>query len=210
MLGHTLSAETRNLPLSNGATFNGIFQRFEFQAVNNAFVSVDTFFLMSGCLVSYLMLKELDKTRGRVNFLVMYIHRYLRYYLIISNEHKSSIKTYYFSNRLTGFYGFLIFFLTTVWRHCGSGPNHIFWYEAEECAKTPWVNLLYINNFDIEYLEDQGGCLGVTWYLANDMQFFLIAPPIIYMTWHWKKIGFALIGESSDKLSTLIFKGFFG
>ena len=58
MLGHTLSAETRNFPLSNGASFSGIFQRFEFQAVNNAFVSVDTFFLMSGCLVSYLMLKE--------------------------------------------------------------------------------------------------------------------------------------------------------
>jgi hypothetical protein len=47
MLGHILSAETRDLPLSNGTTFYGIFQRFEFQAVNNAFVSVDTFFLMS-------------------------------------------------------------------------------------------------------------------------------------------------------------------
>ena len=83
MLGHTLSAETRTLPLSNGATFNGIFQRFEFQAVDNAFVSVDTFFLMSGCLVSYLMLKEMDKTGGRVNFLVMYIHRYLRYLVLL-------------------------------------------------------------------------------------------------------------------------------
>ena len=208
MMGHILGALLgQGFPTSNVATLFGLNQRFEFQAVNNAFVSVDTFFLMSGCLVSYLMLKELDKTRGRVNFLVMYIHRYLRYYLIVSIEHKSSINTYYFSNRLTGFYGFLIFFLTTVWRHCGSGPNHIFWYEAEECAKNSWVNLLYINNFDVEeYLE--GGCLGlgVTWYLANDMQFFLIAPPIIYMTWHWKKIGFTLIGESSDRLSTLIFK----
>jgi peptidoglycan/LPS O-acetylase OafA/YrhL len=80
MLGHILSAEIRGLPLSNMATFYSKFmQRFEFQVVINALVSVDTFFLMSGCLVSYLMLKELDKTRGRVNFLVMYIHRYLRY-----------------------------------------------------------------------------------------------------------------------------------
>ena len=39
-------------------------------------------------------------------------------------------------------------------------------------------------------------CLGQTWYLANDMQMFLIAPPIIYITWRWKRIGFALIGES--------------
>ena len=39
-------------------------------------------------------------------------------------------------------------------------------------------------------------CLGQTWYLANDMQMFLIAPPIIYITWRWRNIGLALIGES--------------
>ena len=114
----------------------------------------------------------------------------------------------YFSDRLTGFYAFLIFFLSTVWRHCGSGPNHSFETEAEDCARNFWVNLLYINNFNgiVEDPTPQSECLGVTWYLANDMQFFLIAPPIIYMTWRSKKIGFALIGESSDRLSTLIFK----
>ena len=73
-----------------------------------------------------------------------------------------------------------------MWRHFGSGPNHTLWYESERCTK---------NNFRIDYLEDQGDCLGQTWYLANDMQFFLIAPPIIYITWRWKKIGFTLIGE---------------
>ena len=80
MMGHILSGTLgEGFPTSNVATLFGLFQRFEFQAVNNAFVSVDTFFLMSGCLISYLMLKELEKTKGRVNFLVMYIHRYLRY-----------------------------------------------------------------------------------------------------------------------------------
>ena len=80
MMGHILGGLLgQGFPTSNVATLFGLNQRFEFQAVNNAFVSVDTFFLMSGCLLSYLMLKELDKTRGRVNFLVMYIHRYLRY-----------------------------------------------------------------------------------------------------------------------------------
>ena len=38
-------------------------------------------------------------------------------------------------------------------------------------------------------------CLGQTWYLANDMQMFLIAPPIIYITWRWRKIGLTLIGK---------------
>ena len=91
----------------------------------------------------------------------------------------------------------MIFFLSTVWRHCSSGPNHNFEPEAEDCARAPWLNLLYINNFYgiVEDPTPQSECLGVTWYLANDMQFFLIAPPIIYVTWHWKKIGFVLIGK---------------
>jgi peptidoglycan/LPS O-acetylase OafA/YrhL len=50
-----------------------------FQAVTNAFPSVDTFFLLSGCLLAYLALKELDKTKGRLNWIMLIVHRYLRY-----------------------------------------------------------------------------------------------------------------------------------
>ena len=42
-------------------------------------VSVDTFFMISGCLVAYLMFKELNKSEGRINFVMLYIHRYLRF-----------------------------------------------------------------------------------------------------------------------------------
>jgi len=171
MLGHILSAEMNIFPLSNMVSFIGVYDRFEFQAVLNAFVSVDSFFLMSGCLVSYLMLKDLDKTNGRINFPLLYLHRYLR---------------------ITGFYAFLIFFLSTVWRHLAIGPNQFLEQAADECGKTPWVNLLYINNFDLG-IEEQGNCLGQTWYLANDMQFFLLAPPIVYITWKWDKIGLLII-----------------
>ena len=48
------------------------------QAVINATVSVDTFFLMSGLLVAYLLLRELDRNKGRFNVPLFYIHRYLR------------------------------------------------------------------------------------------------------------------------------------
>jgi hypothetical protein len=34
---------------------------------------------LSGVLVSYLLLKDLDKTKGRVNWIMFYVHRYLRY-----------------------------------------------------------------------------------------------------------------------------------
>ena len=79
MMGHIFSTELDTFPISNILPFYTIFKRYEFQGVNNAVVSVDTFFLMSGCLVAYLMLKELDKSKGHINFPMMYLHRYLRY-----------------------------------------------------------------------------------------------------------------------------------
>jgi len=32
-------------------------------------------------------------------------------------------------------------------------------------------------------------CLGQTWYLGNDMQFFIISPPIIFIMWKSPKVG---------------------
>ena len=46
-------------------------------AVLNGSVSVDTFFVLSGALVAYNVLKELDKRQG-LNVPMLYIHRYLR------------------------------------------------------------------------------------------------------------------------------------
>ena len=57
--------------------YKTILYSYLMDAVRNAFVSVDSFFLISGTLVTYLMLKELDRNR-RVNFPMMYLHRYLR------------------------------------------------------------------------------------------------------------------------------------
>ena len=41
--------------------------------------------------------------------------------------------------------------------------------------------------------------MGVTWYLAIDMQFFLITPPLIFLIWKWKKIGLILSGIDVSK-----------
>ena len=54
-------------------------ESYAMDAIRNAFVSVDSFFMVSGILVTYLMLKELDRNKGRINYPVMYLHRYLRY-----------------------------------------------------------------------------------------------------------------------------------
>ena len=52
---------------------------YSFQVVTNAFPSVETFFLLSGCLLTFLTLKELDKTKGRLNWIMFIVHRYLRF-----------------------------------------------------------------------------------------------------------------------------------
>lgn len=63
----------------NDVTEDGI--SWWFQGVGNGTVSVDTFFLMSGLLVSFLLLRELDRSKGKFNVALFYLHRYLRYHI---------------------------------------------------------------------------------------------------------------------------------
>merc|ERR1719265_2669770 len=55
-----------------------LFQRTNFTFIYNGLVSVDSFFLLSGLLVSYLLLKDLRRSHGRFNALGYYLHRYIR------------------------------------------------------------------------------------------------------------------------------------
>ena len=97
------------------------------------------------------------------------------------------------------------------------GPRHYqSFFTSMECRKSPWRQLLYINNW---YAENSGGvsslkfienfivleqnllskniiqqCIGQTWYLADDMQYFLITPPLVYILWKWKIVGLILSG----------------
>lgn len=48
-------------------------------AIYNGFFSVDTFFLMSGTLACYGLLKVLDKSGGKLNIPMFYLHRYIRF-----------------------------------------------------------------------------------------------------------------------------------
>ncbi len=52
---------------------------FLMRAILNPVLSVDTFFVLSGCLVAYVTFKEMDKSNGRLNLALFYLHRYIRY-----------------------------------------------------------------------------------------------------------------------------------
>ncbi|KAL4219113.1 hypothetical protein ACF0H5_021696 [Mactra antiquata] len=77
ILGHTYSFGTRYV--DNYFLFaSDVYSRLSFQAISNATVSVDTFFVLSGLLVGYLALIEMGKKGGplKINWLMFYFHRF--------------------------------------------------------------------------------------------------------------------------------------
>ena len=154
----------------------------EFEAVLNALPSVDTFFLMSGCLTTYIFLKELEKagsntTKHVITFIMYYVHRYLR---------------------ITMTYILVIGFVMAVVPYIFYGPN---WWqvtmESKDCQKYWWTNILYINTL-IEYPEgSSNNCIGVSWYLVDDMIFHFFSPVVIYPLYYaYKMTKKHLIGMS--------------
>jgi peptidoglycan/LPS O-acetylase OafA/YrhL len=63
------------------------------------------------------------------------------------------------------------------------------------CKSHWWTNLLYINNMYPNYGNLGKTCLGWSWYLANDMQFYLVLGPIIILMLS-KQRKFKVVGIS--------------
>ncbi|XP_074650176.1 nose resistant to fluoxetine protein 6-like [Tubulanus polymorphus] len=118
-----------------------------------------------GLLLMYLSMKQLNKVNGprNVNWFMFYIHRIWR---------------------LTPAYMALLVGTTFLSRYFGDGPL----YPNVDglspgCRKTWWSHLLYINNVVEPGIND---CVGWTWFMANDMQYYIISPlPILafYKCW---------------------------
>ena len=102
------------------------------QAMINASVCVDTFFLMSGLLVSYLLLRQLDGSKGRFNVPLFYIHRYLRWSELFIYFEFQILNYYHF--RLTPVYAFILAFFATLLVYISSGPKwKLVHYMKEGC-----------------------------------------------------------------------------
>ena len=171
ILGHTFIWQLYFMVAANGSEFNEkIPSHFLFQPVVNFTFSVDSFFVLSGLLLSYLSMKEMERHQGKFAFISFYLHRLLRlspaYYLVI---------VLYFK----------------LLPHIGSGPFWLFHDDVNNCEKYWWANILYINNF---YPASSNNlCYVVSWYMAVVMQFFIISPIFLILLYHFWKIGFAII-----------------
>ena len=129
-------------------------------------LSVDTFFFLSGFLVSYSMTKAFDKMKRRVNIVkmsfMMYLHRYIRwglinivaitihmFFIVCTNhwrlKHLSNLNIIFY--RLTPAYACLMLIFSSLILHVGNGPNWILVEnQVKGCTENWWKNLLYINN----------------------------------------------------------------
>ncbi|XP_025112929.1 nose resistant to fluoxetine protein 6-like isoform X2 [Pomacea canaliculata] len=164
VLGHSFM-----FPLSSaenaGRYLSAFIQRWTAQAITSATVSVDSFFALSGLLVAYLTLKEMKKRNGKLNWFMFYFHRFWR---------------------LTPAYMLVIMVYTCLSPYWGDGP---LWPatlgDRDNCNSYWWRNLLYINNL----VHTEQMCLGQSWYLANDMQFYILSPLILLPLFYLPLLG---------------------
>ncbi|XP_063424815.1 nose resistant to fluoxetine protein 6-like [Mytilus trossulus] len=171
ILGHTFAFGLGQM--DNAAqVYTKFIKRKSFMAIMNAEVSVDSFFALSGTLLAYLILQQLQKQKSvlKLNWFMFYFHRFWR---------------------LTPPYMLVLMVFTGLYPYLGSGP---FWSDSrkspDNCHTNWWYNLLYINNFNKESNE----CFGWAWYLANDMQFFVISPIILIPMYYSKIAGTVVTG----------------
>ncbi|XP_033763772.1 nose resistant to fluoxetine protein 6-like [Pecten maximus] len=170
ILGHTyytnaiLSKNMSMLPY-----YSRIQQRLSIMPVVNGMLSVDTFFVLSGLLVSYYFMKEMKRQKGRINWFMFYFHRLLR---------------------ITPTYMLVILMDVAFSRYYADGPS---WSQTEftsgYCKDSWWTNLLYVNNF----INTDKKCFTWAWFLANDMQFYILSPLLLVPLYFSKKIGAVVV-----------------
>ncbi|KYM99164.1 Nose resistant to fluoxetine protein 6 [Cyphomyrmex costatus] len=132
-------------------------------------VSIDFYFLLSGCLVTYIYLMskmnkgQVESTNCREKLNELFIHIIKRFI------------------RLTPAYMMVlgVFQLSSVWFDKTS-QFYVSERSHETCAKYWWRNLLYINNFF--GLDTMLQCMSWSWYIANDMQLYVIAMTLLILS----------------------------
>ena len=164
------------------SSLKDITEEFLYQPILNGYNSVDSFFFLSGLLVSYLTMREMSRRKERgaklaniFPFVTYYLHRILR---------------------LTPAYAFVVLI---VWQLLPSltmrdGPifSQLVVPASKLCGQYWWTNLLYINNFYPTNFTDI--CARWTWYLGCDMQFFVISPVMLVPFFFSAPVGLLITG----------------
>lgn len=179
---------------------------FLFQLVVQASLAIETFFFLSGLLMSLSFARRLrpcmapssnwraanesppsraqhhQARPGLMSWIHFYIHRYVR----------MTPPT------------MLVIALSMYAYHLGDGP---LWFEAtqrvhQSCSQNWWRHLLHVANF----IDTRQMCFIHYWYIAADMQLFLFAPALMFLLYKCRRLGYALIALIGSASMALVFQ----
>jgi len=168
ILGHVFFYTTYGY-IQNIAEMVKLQTGFWYSYITNASFSVDIFFFLSAFLLTYLSLKQLHASQ-KLPYAYLYIHRVLRLWPL------------YFAMTV------IFCYIAPLY---GDGPAFSQYMELvnDDCKNYWYWNFLFINNF----APHTANCMGWVWYLANDMQFFIITPIIVTVYYKRKFIGTLIV-----------------
>ena len=184
VLAHTLALST-GVGLLNPEYVmppTGFLSEWTSQLYFSARFAVDTFLFISGFLLVVSLLKRLDpvterpKPRSNATTWVpmLYLHRLMR---------------------ILPLYTFCLLLWWKIGVMLGSGP---IWYHWEDyivrCNSFWWTNLLFVNNLMPYMNTDTEECIYISWYLAVDMQCFILSPifVLLYFQNCWLGLGITI------------------
>ena len=154
-------------PLYNYMVFAEVAKDFWFAAIANFGYATDVFFFLTAFLVSSYLYSEMRKPYYRT--WKLYLHRYLR---------------------LLPMYIITWMLYTHIIKLTNNGPLYVTYYQrAGDCMKYFYYHFLFINNFKQFSVSPIFGedwsrkteCMEWTFYLADDFQFFLLVPLLIWL-----------------------------
>eukprot|EP00442_Polarella_glacialis_P017237 CAMPEP_0115054912 /NCGR_PEP_ID=MMETSP0227-20121206/4357_1 /TAXON_ID=89957 /ORGANISM="Polarella glacialis, Strain CCMP 1383" /LENGTH=878 /DNA_ID=CAMNT_0002439439 /DNA_START=60 /DNA_END=2696 /DNA_ORIENTATION=- len=183
VLGHTVIWPLLSVQYENAGLIlppHGRLTETWFQVVPGGYFAVDTFFWLSGFLGARALHSKVRQSPSLLTAKGFCLKLY-----------PGSILARWL--RLSVAYAFLLAFSQTWYREMGRGA--LLWdaqfpgivgtggcansIDNDSCKKNWWINLLYVNNLAPE--SGGSGCLVHTWYLACDMQLFLLVPILVLL-----------------------------
>ncbi|XP_066249234.1 O-acyltransferase like protein-like isoform X2 [Euwallacea similis] len=160
IMAHTVMG-TLGGPVSNPKYTENTTKQVLSMFLANGWYVVQTFFLISGWLLSYHYFDMIGDSKP-IKFFYVFGAIFNRYI------------------RLIPALAVMVGIHSTWLVHAFRGP---YWdmfvgKEYRNCRKNGWTNLLFVNN----YVDSHHMCLHQTWYLAADMQLFIIFILVLYVT----------------------------
>lgn len=213
ILGHTMTTSAMN-GITNPAVLlppDGMLIDFFAQLFMTSRFAVDTFFFISGFLVSISLLRRLmppvppKKSNSAVDAETQ---------ALAGAEKKGEdggsgdavpsksipplsvwLPSFYLHRilRILPPYAFCLLLWWKVGVLLGSGPFWMKWNQfAHRCDLYFWTNFLFVNNLHPYDNTESDQCFYVSWYLANDMQFYALSPALILAFLRSKRLGIAI------------------